>query len=119
MNKAEIKGNVGADPVTRDLPGGKKVVSFPVATSESWTDKKTGEKRQSTDWHNISIMDQAAAAFAMENVRKGDLVEAKGQMKTGHWEKDGVPQSKTEIVVPFEDGFKLVAKAREKAPAPV
>jgi single-strand DNA-binding protein len=118
-NEAKVKGNVGTDPVERTLPSGKKVVSFTLATSESWKDKDSGEPRKSTDWHNISIFDQEAAAFAMANVRKGDLIEAKGSLKTDHWKKDGVDQSMTKIVVPFEDGFKLVAKAKERAPAPV
>jgi single stranded DNA-binding protein len=119
MNKAEIKGNVGKDPSERTMPSGNKIVSLTVATSKAWKDKETGEDRSVTDWHNVEVTNQKLAAYVMENVRKGALVEAIGSLKTDHWKKDGVDQSMTKIVVPFEDGFKLVAKAKAKEPAPV
>ena len=99
VNKAIIIGRVGKDPTTRDL-GKTKVVSFSVATGERWTDKASGEKKETTDWHNIVIFDSRLAELAETHVRKGVNVYIEGAIKTRTYtNKDGAEKYVTEIVL--------------------
>lgn len=96
LNKAMIIGHAGKDPTTASLPSGLVVTEFSLATTESWKDKQTGEKKEATEWHNIKLFGKVAE-IAADYVRKGTLVYIEGKIKTRMWEKDGTKHYKTEI----------------------
>jgi single-strand DNA-binding protein len=100
VNKGIIIGRVGKDPTTRDLKSGGRVVSFSVATSERWTDKATGEKKEDTTWHNVVVFDTRLAEIAEKMVRKGVNVYVEGAIKTRKYtDKEGIERYVTEIVL--------------------
>lgn len=96
LNKAMIIGHAGKDPTTAALPSGLVVTEFSLATTESWKDKQTGEKKEATEWHNVKLFGKVAE-IAADYVRKGTLVYIEGKIKTRMWEKDGAKHYKTEI----------------------
>lgn len=100
VNKAVLIGRVGKDPTTRNTQAGAKVVSFSLATSESWTDRTSGEKREETNWHNIVVFDTRLAEVAEKYVRKGLQIYLEGQIKTRKWQQNGEDRYITEIVLP-------------------
>jgi len=115
MNKAIIIGNCGRDPEVRSFPSGDRVVSFSVATKESWRDKNTGERKDRTEWHNISIFNEHIGKIAEQYVRKGSLVYIEGQIQTRAWtDKDGNERKSTEIVLPrFGGTIELLGDKRK------
>lgn len=98
INKVILVGNLGNDPEIRYMPNGGAVANITVATSESWTDKNTGEKKEVTEWHRVVLFGKVAE-IAGEYLKKGSQVYIEGQLKTRKWEKDGVERYTTEIVV--------------------
>lgn len=100
VNKAILIGRVGKDPTTRNTQAGAKVVSFSLATSESWTDRASGEKREETNWHNVVVFNTQLAEVAEKYVRKGLQVYVEGAIKTRKWQQDGQDRYITEIVLP-------------------
>jgi single-strand DNA-binding protein len=108
VNKVIIVGNLGADPEARDLPSGQKVVNLRVATSEQWTDRASGEKRERTEWHTISIFDQNATQYAQNYLKKGNKVYIEGRLETRKWQApSGEDRYSTEIIV-NQIGGKLI-----------
>lgn len=108
INKAMLIGNLGMDPETRDLPSGQKVANLRVATSEQWTDRASGEKRERTEWHTVSVFDQNAARYAESYLRKGDKVYIEGRVETRKWQdQSGSDRYSTEIIV-NQIGGKLI-----------
>lgn len=100
LNKACIIGNLGRDPEIRKTQGGKPIANLSVATSESWTDRQTGEKRESTEWHRVVIFHEGLAGVAEKYLRKGSKVYIEGKLQTRKWtDKDGVERYTTEIVL--------------------
>jgi single-strand DNA-binding protein len=100
VNKVIIVGNLGADPDVRDLPSGQKVANLRVATSEQWTDRGSGEKRERTEWHTVSVFDPNSALYAQNYLRKGSKVYVEGRMQTRKWQdQSGAERYSTEIVV--------------------
>ena len=100
VNKVIIVGNLGTDPEVRDLPSGQKVSNLRVATSEQWTDRASGEKRERTEWHTISVFDQNAAQYAQNYLRKGSKVYVEGRKQTRKWQdQSGQDRYTIEIVV--------------------
>lgn len=99
LNRAEILGNVGADPEIRSLNNGSKVANFRIATSESWKDKNTGEKKERTEWHSIVIWNEGLVGIVEKYVKKGSKILVEGELQTRKWEKDGVDRYTTEIVL--------------------
>jgi single-strand DNA-binding protein len=98
INKVILVGNLGKDPETRYMPSGKAVTNFSIATSESWTDRQTGDKQERTEWHNIVIYDRLAE-IAAEYLRKGSQVYIEGSLKTRKWQdKEGKDRYTTEII---------------------
>lgn len=98
VNKVILIGNLGADPEVRYMPQGGAVANMTIATSESWTDKATNEKKEQTEWHRVVIY-QRLAEIAGEYLRKGSKVYLEGKLKTRKWtDKDGVERYTTEIV---------------------
>lgn len=110
MNRATLIGNVGRDPEHRSLQTGSKVVNFTIATSDSWKDKGTGERKQRTEWHRVTIFNDHLAGVALQYVIKGSLVLVEGEIRTRKWtDKNGVEKYATEIVVPkFGGELKLL-----------
>jgi single-strand DNA-binding protein len=100
VNKVILVGNLGKDPEIRRLNSGDPVVSFPLATSESWRDKQSGERREKTEWHNVVIFNDNLAKVAEQYLKKGAKVYIEGQLQTRQWEdQSGQKRYTTEIVL--------------------
>ena len=99
VNKVILVGNLGADPEIRRLNSGDPVVNIRIATSESWRDKASGERKEKTEWHNVVIFNDGIAKVAEQYLKKGMKVYVEGQLQTRKWEKDGVERYTTEIVL--------------------
>lgn len=99
LNKVTLIGNVGRDVEIRYTQGGKKIANLSLATSESWTDKITGTKKERTEWHRIVCFNDSLAAVIETYVKKGSKLYLEGALQTREWEKDGVKRYSTEIVL--------------------
>ncbi|RWC91700.1 MAG: single-stranded DNA-binding protein [Mesorhizobium sp.] len=99
VNKVILVGNLGADPEVRRLNSGEPVVNIRIATSESWRDKNSGERKEKTEWHNCVIFNEALAKVAEQYLRKGMKVYLEGQLQTRKWTKDNVDHYTTEVVL--------------------
>ena len=100
LNKVSILGNLGKDPEIRFLPDGSKMSSFSLATSESWKDKSTGERKEKTEWHRIVVFNEHLAEIVEKYVRKGTKLYVEGQLQTRKWtDSNGVEKFVTEIVL--------------------
>lgn len=102
VNKVILVGNLGADPEIRNMQSGDRVANFTLATSESWKDKSSGERQERTQWHKVVVFNQNIVGVAERYLKKGAKVYIEGQLETRQWEKDGVRQYTTEVVLrPF------------------
>ncbi len=102
VNKVILVGNLGADPDVRTMQSGDKVVNLSVATSESWKDKNTGERRDKTEWHRVVVFNKGLVTVCENYLKKGAKVYIEGQVETRSWEQDGQKKYTTEIVLrPF------------------
>lgn len=100
VNKVILVGNLGADPEIRQLPSGEPVANLRVATSESWRDKNSGERKEKTEWHRVVIFNENISKVAEKYLRKGSKVYIEGQLQTRKWtNKDGQDQYSTEVVL--------------------
>ena len=99
VNKVILIGNLGKDPEIRSSQGGKKFASFSVATTESWKDKDTGEKKEKTEWHNISVASDGLVNVVEKYLRKGSKVYLEGKIQTRKWDDNGNTKYATEIVL--------------------
>src|SRR5687767_7229347 len=97
VNKVILVGRLGKDPEVRNLENGVSVANFTMATSESYKDKTTGEKKEVTEWHNI-VLWRCLAEISQKYLHKGDLVYIEGKLRTRSWEKEGVTRYTTEII---------------------
>jgi len=97
VNKVILVGNLGKDPEVRNLENGAMVANFSMATSETYKDKTTGEKKVITEWHNI-VLWRGLAEIASKYLHKGDQVYIEGKLRTRSWEKDKVTRYTTEVV---------------------
>jgi single-strand DNA-binding protein len=98
INKVILVGNLGADPETRYMPSGKAVTNIRVATSESWTDRQSGDKQERTEWHSVVLFDKLGE-IAGEYLRKGSQIYVEGSLRTRKWQdKQGQDRYTTEIV---------------------
>ena len=97
VNKVILVGRLGKDPEVRNLDNGSVVANFTMATSESYKDRTTGEKKEVTEWHNIVVW-RALAEISQKYLHKGDLVYIEGKLRTRSWEKDGITRYTTEVV---------------------
>jgi single-strand DNA-binding protein len=111
LNKVTLIGRVGKDPEVRSLNNGGKVANFTLATSESWKDKRSGEKKEHTDWHNIVVWPEGTVNFIDEYVRKGDLLYVEGKIETRKWkDQEDNDRYTTEIVVkPYNGAVNLLS----------
>lgn len=99
MNRVTLLGNLGADPEIRTMNDGNKVANLRLATSESWKDKATGERKERVEWHTVTIWTPGLIGVVENYLRKGSKVLIEGQIRTRKWEKDGVERYSTEIVL--------------------
>jgi single-strand DNA-binding protein len=100
VNKVILVGNVGRDPEVRRLNSGEPVASFSVATSETWRDKASGERRERTEWHNVVIFNENLAKIAEQYLKKGSKVYLEGQLQTRKYtDKNGQERQTTEVVL--------------------
>ncbi len=97
VNKVILVGRLGKDPEVRHLENGATVANFSMATSETYKDRTTGERRETTEWHNV-VLWRGLAEVAEKYVKKGDMIYVEGKLKTRSWEKDGVTRYTTEVV---------------------
>jgi single-strand DNA-binding protein len=100
VNKVTLVGNLGKDPEVRNTQGGMKVVSFNVATSESWNDKASGERQERTEWHRIVVMNDRLAEVAEKYLKKGSKVYLEGKLQTRKWtDQAGQEKYTTEVML--------------------
>ncbi len=106
LNKVCLIGHVGKEPEIRSTQLGKEIANFSLATTESWKDKSTGERKDKTEWHNIVIFSEGLTNVVKNYVKKGSKVYIEGALQTRKWtDKDGVERYTTEIVL---QGFSAV-----------
>lgn len=100
VNKVILIGNLGADPEIRRTQDGRPVVNLRVATSETWRDKATGERREKTEWHRVVIFNEGLCRIAEQYLKKGSKVYLEGSLQTRKWQdKDGNDRYSTEVVL--------------------
>lgn len=97
VNKVTLIGRLGKEVESRSLDNGNTVANFSLATSESYKDKNSGERKETTEWHNV-VLWKGLAEIAQKYLSKGDLVYIEGKLQTRSWEKDGVTRYTTEVV---------------------
>lgn len=110
VNKVIIVGNLGRDPEVRSFPNGGKVVNLRIATSETWRDKASGERKERTEWHSVAIFNENIGKIAEQYLRKGSTVYIEGQLETRKWQdQSGADRYSTEIVLrPFRGEMTLL-----------
>ena len=116
VNKVILVGNLGKDPDVRRLNSGDQVVSFPVATSETWRDKTSGERKEKTEWHNVVIFNEPLGKVAEQYCKKGTKVYLEGQLQTRKWQdQSGNDRYTTEVVLQrFRGELQLLDFARRR-----
>ena len=114
VNKVILVGNLGKDPEVRRMQNGNPVVNLSVATSETWRDKTTGERKEKTEWHRVVIFSEGLAKVAEQYLKKGSKVYLEGQLQTRKWtDKDGIEKYSTEIVLQgFNSALTMLDGAR-------
>ncbi|MEJ2029428.1 MAG: single-stranded DNA-binding protein [Maritimibacter sp.] len=110
VNKVILIGNLGADPEVRSFPSGGKVANLRIATSENWKDRNTGERRERTEWHRVSIYSEPLVRVAEQYLRKGSKVYIEGQLETRKWQdQSGQDRYSTEIALrPFRSELTML-----------
>lgn len=100
VNKVILIGNLGADPEVRSFQNGGKVCNLRIATSETWNDKASGEKREKTEWHTVAIFQEGLVRIAEQYIKKGSKVYIEGALQTRKWQdQSGADKYSTEIVL--------------------
>lgn len=108
--KVILIGNLGRDPEVRNFPNGGKVVNLRIATSETWKDKQSGERKERTEWHSVAIFDENIAKTAEQYLRKGSTIYIEGQLETRKWQdQSGTDKYTTEVVLrPFRSTLTML-----------
>ena len=113
VNKVIIIGNLGRDPEVRTFQNGGKVCNLRIATSETWKDKNTGERRERTEWHSVAIFNEGLVRIAEQYLRKGSKVYIEGQLQTRKWQdQSGQDRYSTEIVLQGFNGVLTMLDGR-------
>ncbi len=116
INKVILVGNVGQDPEIRSTQDGREIASFSIATSESWKDKSTGEKKEKTEWHRIVVFSQGLVGIVKSYVKKGAKLYVEGSLQTRKWtDKDGVEKYTTEVVLQNFNSTLQILDSRDRA----
>lgn len=110
VNKVILIGNLGADPEVRSFPNGGKVANLRLATSETWKDRNTGERRERTEWHRVAIYSEPLVRVAEQYLRKGSKIYVEGQLETRKWQdQSGQDRYTTEIALrPFRSELTML-----------
>ena len=105
VNKVILIGNLGKDPEIRHTQDGKAIASFSLATTESWRDKSSGERKEKTEWHRIVVFNESIAKVVEQYLKKGSTVYIEGSLQTRKWtDKDGAEKYSTEVVLQAFNG---------------
>jgi single-strand DNA-binding protein len=116
INKVILVGNVGQDPEVRTLSDGREIANFSLATSESWKDKSTGEKKEKTEWHRLVIFSQGLVNIVKNYVKKGTKLYVEGSVQTRKWtDAQGVEKFTTEIVLQNFNSSLQILDSRERS----
>ena len=100
VNKVILIGNLGRDPEVRNFPNGGKVCNLRIATSETWKDRNTGERKERTEWHSVAIFSEPLVRIAEQYLRKGSTIYIEGQLETRKWQdQSGADRYSTEVVL--------------------
>lgn len=115
LNKVLIIGNLGRDPEVRSFPNGGKVCNLRLATSETWKDKNTGERKEKTEWHSVAIFSEPLIRVAEQYLRKGSKIYVEGQLETRKWQdKDGQDRYSTEVALrPYRSELTMLDGKRD------
>ena len=110
INKAILVGNLGADPEIRSTQDGRKIANLRLATTESWRDKSSGERKERTEWHRVVIFNEGLARIAEQYLKKGSKVYVEGQIQTRKWQdQSGADKYSTEVVLQgFNSSLKML-----------
>lgn len=110
VNKVILIGNLGRDPETRTFQNGGKVCNLRIATSETWKDRNTGERRERTEWHSVAIFSEPLARVAEQYLRKGSKVYIEGKLETRKWQdQNGQDRYSTEVVLrPYQSELTML-----------
>lgn len=105
VNKVILVGNLGRDPEIRATQDGREIANLAIATSETWKDKSTGERKEKTEWHRVSIFNEGLVNVTKNYLKKGAKVYIEGQLQTRKWtDKDGQEKYSTEVVLQGYNG---------------
>jgi single-strand DNA-binding protein len=121
INQVMLIGNLGQDPEIGETQGNRHWTRLSVATSESWRDKATGERKEKTEWHRVVVWGDGYATMLRQHAKKGTKVYVQGKLATREWEKDGTKRYTTEIVVQGPDTTVRLISSGERSggvPAP-
>jgi single-strand DNA-binding protein len=114
VNKVIIIGNLGRDPEVRTFQNGGKVCNLRIATSETWKDKNTGERKERTEWHSVAIFQDGLVRVAEQYLRKGSKVYIEGQLQTRKWQdQSGADRYSTEVVLQGFNGTLVMLDGRD------
>ena len=112
LNKVQLIGRLGADPDIKQMVNGKNVARLSIATSQTWKDKSSGERKEKTEWHRVVIFNEGLVNVVQQYVKKGAQVYIEGQLTTRKWtdEKSGTDKYSTEVVLQgFNSSFKILS----------
>jgi len=121
LNKVLLIGRLGADPEVKQMVNGKNVARLSIATSNTWKDKNTGEKKEKTEWHRVVIFNEGLVNVVQQYVKKGAQVYIEGQLTTRKWkdEKSGIDRYSTEVVLQgFNSSFKILSSKNSQIASP-
>ena len=121
LNKVLLIGRLGSDPEIKQMVSGKNVARFSLATSNTWKDKNTGEKKEKTEWHRVVIFNEGLVNVVQQYVKKGAQVYIEGQLTTRKWkdEKSGLDRYSTEVVLQgFNSSFKILSSKNSQIAHP-
>lgn len=115
INKVILVGNVGQDPEVRSISDGREVINFSLATSESWKDKNSGEKKEKTEWHRVVVFSQGLVNIVKNYVKKGTKLYLEGSLQTRKWtDAQGVEKYTTEVVLQNYNSSLQILDSRER-----
>jgi single-strand DNA-binding protein len=117
VNKVILIGNLGRDPEIRSFQNGGRVASFSLATSENWKDKTTGERKEKTEWHRVSVLNDKLVEIVEKYIKKGSKLYIEGQLETRKYtDKDGVEKYTTEVVLrPYRGEITMLDSAGSRS----
>ena len=121
LNKVLLIGRLGSDPDIKQMVSGKNVARLSLATSNTWKDKNTGEKKEKTEWHRVVIFNEGLVNIVQQYVKKGAQVYIEGQLTTRKWkdEKSGLDRYSTEVVLQgFNSSFKILSSKNSQTTSP-